>query len=64
MHGEIGIVDKEIGAKGTCFRFNVLLRTTNVREGNTVLEQDLEAGDRPSFDSNQQLGLIASQAQG
>lgn len=25
MHGDIGIVDKEIGEKGTCFRFNVLL---------------------------------------
>ncbi|KAL6210210.1 hypothetical protein ACLB2K_015443 [Fragaria x ananassa] len=23
MHGEIGIVDKEIGERGTCFRFNV-----------------------------------------
>ncbi|KAI5311045.1 hypothetical protein L3X38_045512 [Prunus dulcis] len=25
MHGEIRIVDKEIGERGTCFRFNVLL---------------------------------------
>ncbi|KAB2605074.1 histidine kinase CKI1-like [Pyrus ussuriensis x Pyrus communis] len=25
MHGEIGIVDKEMGERGTCFRFSVLL---------------------------------------
>ncbi|XVE73422.1 hypothetical protein DITRI_Ditri11bG0116900 [Diplodiscus trichospermus] len=28
MGGEIGIVDKEIGEKGTCFKFNVFLTTS------------------------------------
>ncbi|KAL6219237.1 hypothetical protein ACLB2K_012443 [Fragaria x ananassa] len=57
MHGEIGIVDKEIGEKGTCFRFNVLLRAINVCE----VQQDLEMGGDPSYDDrDQQLGLIAN----
>lgn len=61
MHGEIGIVEKEIGEKGTCFRFNVLLRTINVREDNTKLEQDLELGGDPSCgDRDQHLGLMAA----
>lgn len=40
MHGDIEIVDKEVGKKGTCFKFNVLLAlcenetvTYSVREG-------------------------------
>lgn len=61
MHGEIGIVEKEIGKKGTCFRFNVLLRNINVCEDSTKLEQDLELGGEPScVDRDQQLGLIAA----
>ena len=61
MHGEIGIMEKEIREKGTCFWFNVLLRTINVCEDNTKLEQDLELGGEPSCDDrDQQLGLIAA----
>ncbi|KAM5550129.1 histidine kinase CKI1-like [Rosa sericea] len=61
MHGEIGIVDKEIGEKGTCFRFNVLLRDINVCEDHIKLQQDLELGGDPSCDDrDQQLGLIAN----
>lgn len=61
MHGEIGIVEKDIGEKGTCFRFNGLLRTINVCEDNTKLEQDLELGGEPSCgDRDQHLGLMAA----
>ncbi|XP_062019227.1 histidine kinase CKI1-like [Rosa rugosa] len=61
MHGEIGIVDKEIGEKGTCFRFNVLLRAINVCGDHIKLQQDLELGGDPSCDDrDQQLGLIAN----
>ncbi|PRQ22464.1 putative histidine kinase [Rosa chinensis] len=61
MHGEIGIVDKEIGEKGTCFRFNVLVRAINVYEDHIKLKQDLELGGDPSYDDrDQQLGLIAA----
>nr|XP_027188993.1 histidine kinase CKI1-like [Cicer arietinum] len=35
MHGDIGIVNKNIGEKGTCFRFNVLL---SICEGETVTD--------------------------
>lgn len=44
MHGEIGIVDKEIGEKGTCFQFNVLLSTINECEDSTKGEPDIEMG--------------------
>ncbi|KAL6177058.1 hypothetical protein ACLB2K_053690 [Fragaria x ananassa] len=49
MHGEIGIVDKEIGEKGTCFRFNVLLSTIkdptiNACEDSIKAEADIEMG--------------------
>ncbi|XP_054806238.1 histidine kinase CKI1-like [Prosopis cineraria] len=43
MHGDIRIVDKEIGEKGTCFRFSVLLAlsetvtgSSSTREGNDL----------------------------
>ncbi|XP_008237868.1 PREDICTED: histidine kinase CKI1-like [Prunus mume] len=45
MHGEIRIVDKEIGERGTCFRFNVLL--SNICENlykDRRKEEDLELG--------------------
>ncbi|KAI9125934.1 hypothetical protein K1719_003352 [Acacia pycnantha] len=34
MHGNIGIMDKEIGEKGTCFRFSVLLAISETLTGN------------------------------
>ncbi|KAH0992173.1 hypothetical protein GBA52_003656 [Prunus armeniaca] len=45
MHGEIRIVDKEIGERGTCFRFNVLLSNAceNVYKDRRK-EEDLELG--------------------
>ncbi|KAF3454879.1 hypothetical protein FNV43_RR05327 [Rhamnella rubrinervis] len=48
MHGEIGIVDKEIGEKGSCFRFNVLLSVCDrAKEDNSEIAVD-------SMDSMQQ----------
>ncbi|KAM5576019.1 histidine kinase CKI1-like [Rosa sericea] len=44
MHGEIGIVDKEIGERGTCFRFNVLLSTINACEDSIKVEPVIEMG--------------------
>ena len=61
MHGEIGIVDKKIGEKGTCFRFNVLLRAVNMCEDHKNLQHDLESGGALSSDDrDQQLGLMAN----
>ncbi|KAJ1435816.1 Signal transduction histidine kinase-related protein, C-terminal [Sesbania bispinosa] len=57
MHGDIGIVDKDIGKKGTCFRFNVLL---TLCESETVTEcstrECLEYGS--GDDRNQTRGRI------
>ncbi|CAL0320873.1 unnamed protein product [Lupinus luteus] len=54
MHGDIGIVDKDIGEKGTCFRFNVLLTlceaVTNV--------STKEGSEHGSGDRNNAQGLI------
>lgn len=38
MRGDIGIVDKDMGDKGTCFRFNVLLTVSDqsVMSGSTI----------------------------
>ncbi|XP_050378586.1 histidine kinase CKI1 [Argentina anserina] len=44
MHGEIGIVDKEIGERGTCFRFNVLLSTIHACDDPIKAEPDIEMG--------------------
>ncbi|XP_042988785.1 LOW QUALITY PROTEIN: histidine kinase CKI1-like [Carya illinoinensis] len=44
MHGDIGIVDKEIGEKGTCFRFNVLLTICEIVSCNNVEAEQLEMG--------------------
>lgn len=41
MHGEIGIVDKEIGEKGSCFRFNILLSVCDqAKEDNSEIAVD------------------------
>ncbi|KAK8654388.1 hypothetical protein V6N13_128357 [Hibiscus sabdariffa] len=42
MGGEIRIVDKEIGEKGTCFRFNVFLKTCEISSSGN-LKGDKEA---------------------
>ncbi|CBI36943.3 unnamed protein product, partial [Vitis vinifera] len=43
MGGDIGIVDKEIGAKGTCFRFNIFLTTCDTVPSDHGKEEDIEA---------------------
>uniref|UniRef100_A0A7N2L1N0 histidine kinase n=1 Tax=Quercus lobata TaxID=97700 RepID=A0A7N2L1N0_QUELO len=45
MHGDISIVDKEIGEKGTCFRFNVILSTCENVSCNNAKAEDLEMVD-------------------
>lgn len=52
MHGEIGIVDKEIGERGSCFRFNVLFTmcanavfTEKEREDNIEVISDSISGE-------------------
>ncbi|VFQ68659.1 unnamed protein product [Cuscuta campestris] len=42
MGGEIGIIDKEIGEKGTCFRFNIFLGNPRHPPGNST-RQDIES---------------------
>ncbi|KAK7344383.1 hypothetical protein VNO77_13911 [Canavalia gladiata] len=51
MHGDIGIVDKDIGEKGTCFRFNVHL---TLCEGETMSDSSTrERVEYGSGDINQ-----------
>ncbi|XP_010544971.1 PREDICTED: histidine kinase CKI1 [Tarenaya hassleriana] len=42
MGGEIRIVDKDIGQKGTCFRFNIFLTTSESTTNDTAMRQDKE----------------------
>jgi hypothetical protein len=42
MHGDIRIVDKEIGEKGTCFRFNVILSICENISYDNAKTEDLE----------------------
>ncbi|KAL6968617.1 hypothetical protein U1Q18_034418 [Sarracenia purpurea var. burkii] len=66
MGGEIGIMDKEIGEKGTCFRFNIFMATFdsdgNAREDdddNDDVVVDVESnGGYVSSDSFQHSGAI------
>ncbi|GFY88351.1 signal transduction histidine kinase [Actinidia rufa] len=56
MGGEIGIVDKEIGEKGTCFRFNIFLTTCETDSIGNAREGDVESsGVYISSDSFQYL---------
>ncbi|XP_057426739.1 histidine kinase CKI1-like isoform X1 [Lotus japonicus] len=62
MHGDIGIMDKDIGEKGTCFRFNVHLTLsdseTMLNYGSSAIsKEDLEYG--PS-DMNQANTSVAA----
>ncbi|KAL8034780.1 hypothetical protein ABFX02_12G052200 [Erythranthe guttata] len=45
MGGEIGIVDKEAGERGTCFRFNAFFET----DGNSSPSADIESIGHDSF---------------
>ncbi|OMO63979.1 hypothetical protein CCACVL1_22133 [Corchorus capsularis] len=58
MGGEIGIIDKEIGEKGTCFRFNVFLTTSETSFSNNSKGEKEIQGDLLSNGTQQQrLGL-------
>ncbi|KAG8389558.1 hypothetical protein BUALT_Bualt02G0241700 [Buddleja alternifolia] len=60
MGGEIGIVDKEVGERGTCFRFNVFFSTseTDISSSN-ARASDIETNlDYISSDSFQHSGPI------
>lgn len=46
MHGDIGIVDKDIGEKGICFRFNVLLSVYETGLASSTREGHFESGDK------------------
>ncbi|GFQ02780.1 histidine kinase cki1 [Phtheirospermum japonicum] len=60
MGGEIGIVDKEVGESGTCFRFNVLFSTST----NNARALDIESnGDKLSIDSFQPSGPFVRSTQ-
>ncbi|KAK8497565.1 hypothetical protein V6N13_002968 [Hibiscus sabdariffa] len=45
MGGEIGIADKEIGEKGTCFRFNVFLKTCEISSSGNLKGNKEAQGD-------------------
>ncbi|OIW12990.1 hypothetical protein TanjilG_15439, partial [Lupinus angustifolius] len=47
MHGDIRIVDKDVGGKGTCFRFNVVLTVCGtMRNGSRRESTEYGLGDR------------------
>ncbi|XP_061353193.1 histidine kinase CKI1-like [Gastrolobium bilobum] len=46
MHGDVGIVDKDIGEKGTCFRFNVVLTACETGTEGSTREGQFVSGDR------------------
>ncbi|KAL5560999.1 hypothetical protein UlMin_030746 [Ulmus minor] len=63
MHGEIGIVDKAIGERGSCFRFNVLLTVgESVTKANQIeLEDDNQhLDDEIPLRSSSRSGLISN----
>ena len=52
MHGEIGIIDKDIGEKGSCFRFNIALSVCdNVSESRKENQEDSIASASPQITS-------------
>ncbi|KAM1150970.1 hypothetical protein ACFX2B_031075 [Malus domestica] len=57
MDGEIGIVDKEMGERGTCFRFNVLLIVRDNVSKDSTKEVDIDMGFGPSTSD---LGTVAT----
>ncbi|KAK9201958.1 hypothetical protein WN944_017167 [Citrus x changshan-huyou] len=56
MGGDIEIVDKENGERGTCFRFNVFLaiREASANDNNTQGDKELAAGDSAAGDTQLQ----------
>ncbi|CAK9175560.1 unnamed protein product [Ilex paraguariensis] len=57
MGGEIGILDKEVGEKGTCFRFNTFLTVCETDTSGNESEDDNEShGGYISSDSYQHSG--------
>ncbi|KAK4282558.1 hypothetical protein QN277_013919 [Acacia crassicarpa] len=44
MHGDIEIVEKEIGEKGSCFRFNIILHVCDTVTGFNSNREDIELG--------------------
>ncbi|XP_020228204.1 histidine kinase CKI1 [Cajanus cajan] len=54
MHGDIEIIEKDTGEKGTCFRFNVLLTCENetMIDGSTM--DDIECGSRDKIQAQEQ----------
>lgn len=56
MGGDIEIVDKENGERGTCFRFNVFLaiREASANDNNTQGDKDLAGGDSAAGDTQLQ----------
>lgn len=58
MGGEINIVDKEPGERGTCFRFNIFLATRDPHLMSDIDEQEnYILNDGPSSGSHQHFGL-------
>ncbi|XWS31812.1 hypothetical protein CRYUN_Cryun23aG0108300 [Craigia yunnanensis] len=57
MGGEIGIVDKEIGEKGTCFRFNVFLTMCETSSISIIKEEKESKGNATSGGTQQYSGL-------
>ncbi|KAL2239050.1 UNVERIFIED_CONTAM: Histidine kinase CKI1 [Sesamum indicum] len=61
MGGEIGIVDKEIGKRGTCFRFNVFFFSTCEPHASThARTTDIEAISSDSFQHSGSIFRIHS----
>ncbi|RDX83242.1 Histidine kinase CKI1, partial [Mucuna pruriens] len=46
MHGDIGIMEKDIGEKGTCFRFNVLLTVDETETNGDTRDDQVGPGSR------------------
>lgn len=68
MGGEISIVDKEVGEKGTCFRFNVILKVCasdlgSISEDDKTVKSspgNLSSGPNTSFCSPKRQGCNSS----
>ncbi|KAM1815693.1 hypothetical protein ACFX15_000112 [Malus domestica] len=57
MHREIGLMDKEMGERGTCFRLNVLLTVRENVSKDSTKEVDIEMRFGPSTSD---LGTVAT----
>lgn len=59
MHGEIAVIDKDVGEKGSCFRFNVILTVCENASESGTRENEIELGSGDSI-SSPQLGVLTS----